>query len=95
MYFGIFRGIIARKKYVISLEFRVLLSAPYPLGYRHIHFFEKMRKSLSADYLSDKSQNLSSYITECGSLEKLEILQEKCQLIERRTFSEIFVVLSS
>ncbi len=36
---------------------------------------------MSADNLPDKSQNLSSYIMECGSSEKFELLLEKFQLI--------------
>ncbi len=42
--------------------------------------------TIPADNLPDKSQNLSSYIMECGSSEKFELLQEKFQLILRRTF---------
>jgi hypothetical protein len=41
---------------------------------------------MSADHLPDKSQNLSSYIMECGSSEKFELLLEKFQLILRRKF---------
>ncbi len=46
----------------------------------------KRGKSISADNPPDKSWNLSSYITECGSSDKFEILLEMCQLIERRKF---------
>jgi hypothetical protein len=45
-----------------------------------------MRKIVSADNLPNKSRNLSSYITKCGSSEKFELLLVKCQLIEQRTF---------
>ncbi len=41
---------------------------------------------MSADNLPDKSRNLSSYIMECGSSEKFELLLEKFQLILWRTF---------
>ncbi len=41
---------------------------------------------MSADNLPDKSRNLSSYIMECGSSEKYELLLGKFQLILRRTF---------
>ncbi len=41
---------------------------------------------VSQQIIFDKSRNLSSYIMECGSSEKFELLLEKCQLILRRTF---------
>jgi hypothetical protein len=41
---------------------------------------------MSADNLPDKFWNLSSYIMECGSSEKFQLLLEKFQLILRRTF---------
>jgi hypothetical protein len=44
----------------------------------------KRGKSILADNLPDKSWILSSYITECGSLDKFKILLAMCQLIERR-----------
>jgi hypothetical protein len=56
---------------------------------------DKIGKTISADNLPDKSRNLSSYITECGSAEKFELLLEKCQLLERRHFSKTFVVISA
>ncbi len=60
------------------------------LDHRHIGSVDQEGQNLSADNLPPKSRNLSTYITECGSSVKFEILLEKCQLIERR----IIVVLS-
>jgi hypothetical protein len=48
--------------------------------------WNKKGRSKSADNLPDKSWNLSSYIMECGSSEKFELLLEKCQLKLRITF---------
>jgi hypothetical protein len=51
---------------------------------KHLFLRNKKGKYISADNPLDR--NLSSYIMECGSSEKFELLLEKCQLIERRTF---------
>jgi hypothetical protein len=44
------------------------------------------RTMISQQTIFLKSRNLSSYIMECGSSEKFELLLEKFQLILRRTF---------
>ncbi len=88
----VFRNIpryYCEKKNITVVEFRshIFLSerrAPNPLDYKHMYYTHKRSKSLSADHLPD--WNLSLYITECGSLEKFEILLEKCKLKERRKF---------
>ncbi len=48
--------------------------------------WNKKATTMSADHLPDKSRNFSSYIMECGSSEKFELLLEKFQLILRRKF---------
>ncbi len=45
---------------------------------KHLFHQNKKGKTMSAD-------NLSSYIMECGSSEKFELLLEKCHLVLRRT----------
>jgi hypothetical protein len=90
MYFVIFRG-IALKKYHHG-GVKILSPAAWEASIfatelqMHLFLSDKMSKTLSADNLSDKSRNLSSFITECGIWEKFELLLEKYQLIERRKF---------
>jgi hypothetical protein len=83
MYLGTFRDIIAPKNNFIICGIRpfVLLSVRrglLPLDFRNICDLGIEGQNVSAINLSDKSRNLSLYITEYGSSEKFEILLEKC-----------------
>jgi hypothetical protein len=67
-----------------------------PLEYRNIYeILNKKGKTMSVDNLPDKSRNISSYIMECGSLEKFEFLLKSVNFYYGEHFSEIFVVISS
>ncbi len=89
MYFGIFRSCTKKIPQRVGLD---PMSSSFR-GESHSHwtmdiygFCNKKGSIISADNLPDKSRNLSSYIMECGSSEKFELLLEKFQLILRRTF---------
>ncbi len=99
MYFGIFLGIIAPKNIIIvRTRSYVLLSeiwALIPLEYRNIYCVEQEGQKSIRVSLPDKSRNLSSYITECGSSEKFEILLEQCQLIHNQERFSVSFSLSA
>ncbi len=93
MYLGIFHDILELKKHRSkkdsvrrhpACEVSIIATG---LQYRDIYgIWDKKGTTMSVNNLPDKSWNLSSYIMECGSSEKIKVLLEKFQLILRRTF---------